>query len=229
MNTQVQDSIRVIEQEFELLRNDENAYFMAKYMKNHFPFYGIKTPLRREILKNALKNHPKIIKEHRFELVFACLDKPEREWHQLAVDILLKFQRANTSHDLVELERVILTHSWWDTVDMLATNVVGPLLKRQPEAIPDWIERWRNHESMWLNRTAILFQLKYKKDLDTDLLSDIIVQFSKSKEFFIQKAIGWILRDYSRVNPAWVQQFVDSHPLKPLSIREATRLMKKKS
>jgi 3-methyladenine DNA glycosylase AlkD len=112
---------------------------------------------------------------------------------------------------------------------MLATNVVGPLLKRNPERIPECVEKWRNHNSMWLNRTSILFQLKYKKELDTDLLADIISQFSTSKEFFIQKAIGWILRDYSRVNPVWVQQFVDSHSLKPLSVREATRLMKKKA
>ncbi|TNE73438.1 DNA alkylation repair protein [bacterium] len=222
----IHEIILFIETQFEANRNDEDALFMANYMKGKFPFYGIKSAPRRDIIKQAISSHKKFVLENRFELAFACMDKPEREWHQAAVDIVLHFKKLNTASDLVHLERLVLTHSWWDTVDMLAINIIGLILFHEPNAVLEWISRWRNHESMWLNRTAIIFQLKFKEKLDTDLLADLIAQHSGSKEFFIQKAIGWILREYSKTNPVWVRQFVESHPLKPLSAREALRLMK---
>ena len=197
MSKELQSIIETIETRFEGLRNEENMFFMQKYMKGKFPFYGIKTPERREVFKE--------IAEEFISLSFACFEKPEREWHQFGVDCLLQNKKKLNVTDLDDIERLILTHSWWDTVDMLAITCVGTILQKETKNRNEFIERWRNHNSIWLNRTTLLFQLKYKKAIDVDLLTDLIEQFRGSKEFFIQKAIGWILREYSATNPDWLK------------------------
>ncbi|NCP84846.1 MAG: DNA alkylation repair protein [Bacteroidetes bacterium] len=225
MNKEFPSIIENIETRFEALRNEENAYFMEKYMKGKFPFYGIKTPERREVLKEMKKLFPKEFAEEFISLSFACFEKPEREWHQFGVDCLLQNKKKLNVTHLDDIEWLILTHSWWDTVDMLAITCVGEILQKETSFRNEYIEHWRNHNSIWLNRTTLLFQLKYKQDIDVDLLADLIEQFRDSKEFFIQKAIGWILREYSATNPDWVRNYVTKTELKPLSKREAIRKM----
>jgi len=223
MNKEFPSIIETIETRFEALRNKENAYFMQKYMKEKFRFYGIKTPERREVFKEMKSLFPKVFTEEFMSLCFACFEKPERERHQFGENCLLQNKKKLSVTHLSDLERLILTHSWWDTVDMLATTCVGVILQKETRFRNEYIERWRNHESIWLNRTTLIFQLKYKQDIDIELLTDLIEQFRSSKEFFIQKAIGWILREYSATNPDWVRNYVSKTELKPLSKREALR------
>ena len=78
---------------------------------------------------------------------------------------------------------------------------------------------------MWLNRSSIIFQLSYKEKTNFDLLKAECEKHKHSKEFFIQKAIGWALRDYSKYNPNSVKQYIESTSLKPLSQKEALRLL----
>jgi len=124
---------------------------------------------------------------------------------------------------------MITTKSWWDTVDFIAAKLVGDYFKKYPNQIGKYIQKWINSDNMWLQRTAILFQLKYKNQLDPKLLKYIIQSQLGSNEFFINKAIGWVLREYSKTNPTWVFNFVNTNEkgLSNLSKTEALRLMKK--
>jgi 3-methyladenine DNA glycosylase AlkD len=121
------------------------------------------------------------------------------------------------------IEYLLITKSWWDTVDSIAGNSVGAHFKRYPRVREKYLARWRKSENFWLRRTTLLFQLNYKKDTDFPLLCDLIRENLGSKEFFINKAIGWSLRQYSRVDPQGVRDFVAQTPLHPLSKREALK------
>jgi len=126
----------------------------------------------------------------------------------------------------MSLFEYMVTHkSWWDTIDFIAVKLMGAYFKMYPEEIEVYIEKWLKSNNIWLQRCALLFQLKYKEGLDTNLLKYVINSLLGSKEFFINKAIGWVLREYSRTNPKWVREFVDKTELNPLSRREALRLM----
>lgn len=226
METDYKTVIEFIQFAFESLQNPSDAYQMQGYMKGKFPFYGVKATPRKSILKEMKEKFPFIKKVSPTEFCLLCFEQEQREWHQFGVDWLIENKKKLNPMHLPDLERILLTHSWWDTVDMIATHVIGEIFKKYPNEIPFWISKWRNHSDLWLNRTSLLFQLKYKAAVDTDLMADTIRQFALSKEFFIQKAIGWILRDYSQYNSEWVSDFVAQVELKPLSKREALRKMK---
>ena len=143
--------------------------------------------------------------------------------HQVGVDLLRRLAKKLTPADLPLVQYAITTHSWWDTVDALAVNVVGPLCRTHPDLNQTHMLPWSSEPDFGLRRTAILFQLKYKQDLDTDLLTEIILRNTGSDEFFINKAIGWVLREHSRIDPDFVACFVEDHDLAPLSKREALK------
>lgn len=207
-------------------RCPENAAAVKAYMKGIAPFFGLKTDLRRSLLKAHmveagrpdLDELPDICRS-----AFACR---EREMHYVAVDLLVRNAKKLGPDHLPLLEELITTKSWWDTVDMLATNAVGPVLRRHPEHIARWNTRWMRSSDMWLNRTALLFQLKWQQDTDTRLLFANIEALADHKDFFIRKAIGWALRAYSTTDPAAVEEFVRAHELSPLSTREGLRLIR---
>jgi 3-methyladenine DNA glycosylase AlkD len=121
------------------------------------------------------------------------------------------------------MEYLLVTKSWWDTVDTISGGVLGVHFKRFPEVRETYLAKWRLSENSWLRRAAILFQLKYKEETDFDLLCEIIRENLDSKEFFINKAIGWSLRQYARIDPKAVKKFVKSTALHPLSRREAMK------
>ena len=121
-----------------------------------------------------------------------------------------------------------MTNSWWDAVDTIADHLIGFHLQRFPELVPVSVAKWLASDNMWLQRTAILFQLKYKKKTDVSLLFHCIKEMANSKEFFIRKAIGWALREYSKTDAAAVQSFVASTELWPPSVREALKGIQQK-
>ena len=108
-------------------------------------------------------------------------------------------------------------------VDALAEHVVGTVLNKYPKDIPKWNRRWIGSSNMWLNRTAILFQGRWKDDTDRELLFANGGRHSAHKDFFIRKAIGWSLRELGATGPVAVRAFVRSRTLSPLSEREALR------
>lgn len=210
--------------ELEKSKNPENAIPMENYMKNNFKFLGIKTEARRSILKKVLKNHHNEVKNNYRSIAIDLYKNNYREVHQCAIDLVLLYIKKDFKKEDVQfLEHLLIYNSWWDSVDTLAKYGIGGYLKKFPEEKLTVIENFSNSENMWLNRTAIIFQLGYKKETDFELLKAECLKNIDSKEFFIQKAIGWALRDYGATNPKAVIQFVNENNFKPLSVKEALR------
>lgn len=201
--------------------NRETAGPMEAYMKNQFPFLGIKTPLRRELSKRLYKEHG--IPQNWEEAVRQLWALREREYQYVALDLLDRVKKRFTPGHVELAEALITSKSWWDTVDYLASHTVGTLFRLHPSLIEDYNDRWLEGENMWLWRTALLFQLSYKEKTDEELLFKNIRFCAGSKEFFIQKAIGWSLREYAKTNPDAVRHFIEMTPLVGLSRREALK------
>lgn len=205
--------------------NASNAAAMKLYLRNQFEHLGIKTPDRRAINK-ALKAQyglPSAIDMP--ALIKALWERPEREYQYAAIDLMQQLHKEWTSGDIHLFEYMITHKSWWDSVDGTISCLAGPWLKKFPAAQPAVTDKWINSDQVWLQRAAIIFQNAYKKDTNEELMYRYINQCAHSKEFFIQKAIGWALREYSKTNPGSVRAFVDSHTLAPLSKREALKRM----
>jgi 3-methyladenine DNA glycosylase AlkD len=210
---------------FEQLRNEDNAFQMERYMKKHFSFLGIKTPERKK-LTNLYFQETKILKQSfNPKFVKELWNMKEREYQYVALEYIERSLRKITKDDIQLMEYLITTKSWWDTVDMLAQKPVGKLMMDSPELIKEKMELWSVDSNIWLRRTAILFQLKYKEKTNESLLYVYILRNADSKEFFIQKAIGWALREYSKTNSESVRYFIHNHELAKLSIREGSKYL----
>lgn len=203
--------------------NATNALAMQKYMRYQFPFLGIKTPERRRLLRQFLEEHP-LEEQHLADVVRGLWHLPEREFHYVAMDLMLRYKKKGWERDDVYLiEELIVQKSWWDTVDVLAPNMMGPYVQQYPQEGRQAVERWVESDNKWLRRASIIFQLRYKEKTDEKLLFDHILRCKDAKDFFIQKAIGWALREYAKTNPQAVLQFVEKTELPPLSRREALK------
>ena len=204
-------------------RNEEQAIPMAKYMKNNFPFLGLKKQERNALSKEFLKVKRKDTNID-WDFVFKCYDMAEREFQYLAIDYMEKVKKLFTPDDMGNIEKLLTTKSWWDSVDAI-NRVVGHVAMEYPEVKEDIITKWIESNNIWLNRVSIIFQLKYKEKTDTQFLSKAILSNSETNEFFIDKAIGWALREYSKTNKEWVKDFIDKNTLHPLSIREGSKYL----
>ncbi|WP_423800175.1 DNA alkylation repair protein [Neobacillus sp. SAB-20_R2A] len=218
--------IALLTELFEENRNEENAGPMEKYMKGHFPFLGIKKPLRSELEKQFFKETGILKEPFNQDFVWGLWEKKEREYQYTALVYMEKLLSKLDKDDLPFMERLIMTKSWWDTVDAIAPKPVGTIAQVFPKVIEETINGWAVNEYLWLRRAAILFQMKYKEKTDEELLYQYIRENASSKEFFIQKAIGWALREYSKTNPGSVGRFIKGHQLAPLSIREGSKYVK---
>ncbi|WP_430785693.1 DNA alkylation repair protein [Virgibacillus flavescens] len=212
---------------FEAKRNKEQAEPMMKYMKGHFPFLGIKTPERKQLLNYFYKNNEILKEPFNEDYVGALWGKNEREYQYAALDYIGRSLIKLEKDHLLLLEKLIITKSWWDTIDGIAPNSVAKIAGEFPEVIPETIDGWAYSDDMWLNRTSILFQLKFKEKTNELLLYKYIKQNAESKDFFIQKAIGWALREYAKTNPASVKHFIENNTLAKLSVREGSKHLKK--
>ncbi|QFK73047.1 DNA alkylation repair protein [Pradoshia sp. D12] len=217
------DYINRLKQLFENEKNEEQAVAMAQYMKNQFPFYGIKTPERRKCMSVFFKETGILAMPLSHEFCLKLWNMPEREWQNAALDYLANYIDKLEVKDLPLLKTLITTKSWWDTVDMIASKQVGNLVLRNPDLIDTIMNDWVIDNNMWLRRTAILFQLSYKGQTNERILYDYILKNADSKEFFIQKAIGWALREYSKTDPESVKNFIKKTELAPLSRREGSK------
>lgn len=229
--------INIIE-EFRQHKNEENAEKQAAYLRHQFEFIGLKTPERRLLAKDFLKEK-KADKQIDWELVFEFWNLPEREFQYLALDYLHQMKKWLIFDDLEKIKKLTVSKSWWDTVDAL-DELVGHLLltgRKQAtenestayEQVKTLVKEWAQAENFWLRRIAIDCQLSFKNQTDLELLSYNIEKnllgSSFADEFFITKAIGWALRDLAKTNSAWVIKFIEEHENKmaKLSIREASK------
>ncbi|MCL9640419.1 DNA alkylation repair protein [Lactococcus lactis] len=229
--------INIIE-EFRQYKNEENAEKQAAYLRHQFEFIGLKTPERRLLAKDFLKEK-KADKQIDWELVFEFWNLPEREFQYLALDYLHQMKKWLIFDDMEKIKKLTVSKSWWDTVDAL-DELVGHLLltgRKQAtendstayEQVKTLVKEWAQAENFWVRRIAIDCQLSFKNQTDLELLSYNIEKnllgSSFADEFFITKAIGWALRDLAKTNSAWVIKFIEEHENKmaKLSIREASK------
>ena len=205
-------------------KNEEQAQKMSKYMLNKFEYIGIKTPERREIFKiffKEYKNEEKID----WEFVNKCWENKYREFQYIAADYLKNMKDKLTIDDIPKFKQLILKKSWWDTIDNLDMTIGALALK--DSNVNKILLEWSLDENIWLRRIAIDHQLLRKEKTDTELLEKILKNNLGQTEFFINKAIGWALRDYSKTNPEWVKNFIEENKEKmaKLSIKEASKYL----
>lgn len=211
-----------VKEAFEFLRDEENARHMAAYMRDRFKFYGLQTPVRREVYKDVIARDKKsgIIDR---EFLEQCWADEHREFQYLVTDYLRAMQKFLTYEDVPFVEQFIRSKQWWDTIDGL-DRIVGSIAFRDTR-INELMLKWSVDNDFWVRRLAIDHQLLRKHDTDEELLEKILVNNFGSDEFFINKAIGWSLRDYYKTNPAWVRDFIARYHdrMKPLTLREASK------
>lgn len=216
--------LKLLRNHFAAHADQQRAVAMSAYMKEVAPFFGIPSPLRRQLTREFYATHGLPEPDAVSSLVRLLWEQPERECHYFAMELCGKFARKATPDAPALYEHLILHHSWWDTVDYIAPHLFGPWLKRHPEQTTPLVNQWLKSGQLWLWRTALLFQLNYKTDTDEQLLFRICRQLAPEKEFFVRKGIGWALRHYARVAPKQVQEFVAATPdLSPLSRKEALK------
>ena len=221
------DFVEDIRLRFQNVENQSQAVKMAAYMKNIAPFFGVSSIPRKMIFNKWKETLPKDLSfEERWELIFLLWEQEEREFQYVAVDWINSWNKnLYQKDDLMNLQMIIQSKSWWDTIDLLASNFLSNLIVKFPDLKLKMIEKWSDTTDFWLLRSTLIFQLKYKQKTDLDLLSQQINRFKANKEFFIQKAIGWALREISKWNPVWVKNEIESQQLIGLAKREASKYL----
>lgn len=208
--------------------NPKAAVPMKRYMRNQFEYLGIKSPALADLMKGLYTEQGLPPLTDLDAVVRDLWALPQREFQYAAVGMVDKMAKQLPEEFIETLEFMLVTKSWWDTVDIISAHIVGTHFKRFPKIKRKYLAKWRKSKDFWLRRTAILFQLGYKDETDFELLKEVIRENLGSKEFFINKAIGWSLRQYSRVDPVGVRKLVKETPLHPLSAREAMKWLEKR-
>lgn len=216
------DKYLEIKKLFEQNEDKENAISMAKYMRNLFEFYGIPTPKRKVLYKDFIKEEKKG-KRVDWDFLDKCYEDSHREFQYLVSDYLIAMNNFLTYDDIPKIEKYIKTKQWWDTIDFL-DRVIGEIGSKDNRVDVLMLE-WSKDNDIWVRRVAIDHQLGRKEKTNTVLLEKILVNNFGSDELFINKAIGWALRDYSKTNPEWVREFINKYKdkMSNLSIREASK------
>jgi 3-methyladenine DNA glycosylase AlkD len=219
------DLVELITSQYEAHRNPEKAAGMTAYMKNLFPYLGIQTPDRETINKTFWATiRPLVSEDWLIQSALLLWEKDDREYQYAALNLLIRYVKSLSPTAMPAIERLIIHKSWWDTVDAIASRIVGNLVFRFP-ALLSTMNQYSIHENLWLRRTAILHQLSYKQSTDSERLFRYCTLNADSKEFFIQKAIGWALREYSKTNGEAVINYVrlNRDQLSNLSKREGLK------
>ncbi|MFC2542939.1 MAG: DNA alkylation repair protein [Leptotrichia hofstadii] len=205
-------------------KNEEQAQKMSKYMLNKFEYIGIKTPERCKIFKSFFKEY-KNEEKIDWEFVNKCWENKYREFQYVAADYLKNKKDKLTIDDIPKFKQLILKKSWWDTIDNLDMTIGALALK--DSNVNKILLEWSLDENIWLRRIVIDHQLLRKEKTNTELLEKILKNNLGQAEFFINKAIGWALRDYSKTNPEWVKTFIEENKEKmaKLSIKEASKYL----
>ena len=218
------DKYLEIKKIFESRENKENAVAMSKYMRNMFDFYGLPTPKRKEVYNDFIKAEKKT-KKIDWEFLDKCYEDNHREFQYFVYDYLLAMKQYVSYEDITKIKNYIITKSWWDTIDFLC-KVIGDVELRDSRVKKLMLE-WSKNDNIWIKRTAIEHQLNLKDKTDYELLEKIIVNNFGTDEFFINKAIGWALREYSKTDQNWVKNFINKYKnqMSDLSIKEASKFI----
>lgn len=211
--------------ELAALANPENAAAMAAYMKTDMPFFGVKRPDCSQIFKESMRRYPVETRADYESAVRAFWAQPRREEKYMAINLSRAVPRYISPPSLPLYRKLIVEGAWWDFVDEVAAHLVGTLLLEHRERVAPVMEQWIDHPDMWLRRSALLAHLRHKDQTDEAILFDHCLRRAAEREFFIRKAIGWVLRQYARTAPDAVREFVMEHrdAWSGLTFREATK------
>ena len=209
---------------FSAARDPDRAAAQAAYMRDQFAYLGLASPAQRALARTVVAGLPKPAEDDLRVVALRCWELEEREYQYFACDWLRTHVGVPGPGFRDTIRTLITTKSWWDTVDPLATRVVGGLVQRHPGLVVE-MDAWSADPDMWVVRTAILHQLHFGDRTDTTRLFDYCTRQAGHPDFFVRKAIGWALRHYARTDPEAVRAYVDANRdrLSPLSIREATK------
>lgn len=205
-------------------KNDLNRGAMEAYMKHNFPFLGIKAPERVFLTKQFIKIYGDPVS---LDIIKEIWDLEGREFQYIALALLDRQYKKAEKERIIFYENLVIEKSWWDTVDTIAGRLISFHFLKYPELIDEYAEKWISSENMWLNRVALLFQMKFKDKTDQKRLFKYCQYMSNRNEFFIQKAIGWALREYSYIDSKAVESFIYKTDLAPLSKREGLKNIEK--
>lgn len=203
------------------LQNGEIAASQASYLRGQFPFLGIKKPLLVKAVQELKALYPST--DWRCETQ-ELWQESEREFHYAAILWAMNHRKRAVAEDLNIYQKMILENSWWDTVDTIAPHLVGALFHRFP-ALIDKTEEWLLSNELWLKRAALIYPLYRKKEIDSERLFRYCKHLRKERDFFIRKAIGWMLREHSKTEPDRVKEFIETVELSPLSKREGIKYL----
>jgi len=200
------------------LADTARAPAMGAYMRDQFPFLGIATPARREALRPAILDFKGASSAELLGVASELWQLPEREYQYAALDLMAAHWKQFDSADLPALQAFVLSKSWWDSVDGLA-GIIGDVLRFEHHEMDSALK----HDNFWMRRIALLHQLGWRGKTDEMRLFRYSLALGHENEFFIQKAIGWALRDYARHAPHNVARFIHENgtALSKLSVREA--------
>lgn len=202
--------------------NPDLAKQMEKYLRNKFKFYGLKSPERRKSYRDLIKAEKKN-KKIDWKLLDQAWSDSHREAQYFVCDYLISLEKYLTFEDIDQIFNYIKSKQWWDTIDSLI-KPIGKIGLRD-ERVNDLMLIRSKDNDFWVRRVAIEHQLLRKDKMNIELLEKILENNLNSSEFFINKAIGLALRDYSKTNPEWVREFIENHvsDMAPLSIKEGSK------
>lgn len=211
---------------FQLSGIEENKKPMENYMKNLYPFVGVKSLDRKKQSKELITESKLYSLDRLFQTINYLYQKEEREYQNVAIDMCEANVKRLSFEELQNYSQFIQLKSWWDTVDAWR-KIYGLYIKRVPEDKEKMFYYFYQHENMWMRRVSITLQLMEKEKTNVELLEKAIMYDRYTDEFFIQKAIGWSLRQYSKVNPNWVIAFTSEKELLPFAKKEALKQINK--
>ena len=220
--------VKMLLQEFEKNANPQRALDMSAYMKHIDEFHGIPSPQRKQFAKDVLNSYGKDALLDWQEINLTLMNKGKREGMYSAIEFAEKAHKHWEEDAIVFLTKLILHRSWWDSVDAIAP-LIGIYFEKFPEKRDAYIAKWMESGNIWLWRICLLFQKRYKKDTDEQLLYALCLKLAGEKEFFIRKGMGWALREYSYVNPESVRDFVEKSPLSALTKKEALKVINRRN
>jgi len=200
------------------------AVKMSAYMRDQFPFLGIKSPQRKALQKPLLELAKSAPIEDVLGAVEYLWEFDEREFQHTGCELLRAGANGLRPEHLPRLRQLITNKSWWDTVDALATRPLGTVVLAHSE-LGATMDEWIHDDDFWIARSAIIHQLFFKDEVNEERLFNYVKIRAADTEFFIRKALGWALRSYGRVEPDAVRDFVAEHhdALSGLTRREALK------
>jgi 3-methyladenine DNA glycosylase AlkD len=209
--------------------DSERAVGAKAYLKSDLEFIGVASKPLREVARVFLAGHPEIDRCALLKLVQALWERPVFELKAVAVALLERRTNDLVTDDLALVERLLRLSHTWALVDWLCTKVAAPLVESDPGAARSFLDRWSRDEDFWVRRASMLAQLPALRagGGDFELFASIASRMVGEKEFFIRKAIGWVLRDVSKKRPDLAFTFLSQHvrEVSGLTFREGTKYL----